>query len=161
MESTTEMRDQVTRFAALPLVAAATLLLGPTSAQATLGESAATVDRDARALSAERLPSAARGSMGVHELRKETLTVREFADASGTVFAVAWTGIARPDLGALLGAHHAAYRSAARQSAPVRGPRTVNAGTVVVQTWGHGRNLGGRAWLPSLLPAGVTVDEIR
>ena len=152
------MTGKVTRFAALPIVAT---LLGPASALATLGEAATSVDRDATTLSAARLPVAARGALGVHELRKETLTVREFADASGTVFAVAWTGIARPDLSALLGAHYAAYRSAADQSAQLRGPRMVNAGTVVVQTWGHGRSLDGRAWLPSLLPAGVSVDEIR
>lgn len=152
------MTGKLTRFAALPLVAA---LLGPAAARATLGEAAASVDRDARSLSAERLPVAARGTLGVHELRRETLTVREFANASGTVFAVAWTGIARPDLEALLGAHYAAFRSEAGRSSPARGPRTVNAGTVVVQTWGHGRSLAGRAWLPSLLPAGVSVDEIR
>jgi len=152
------MNGKSMSFAALPIVGA---LLGPVAAHATLGEPATSVDRDAAALSAARQPVAARGNLGVHELRKETLTVREFADASGTVFALAWTGMARPDLSALLGAHYGAYRSAAAQESPVRGPRTVNAGTAVVQTWGHGRSLGGRAWLPALLPAGVSLDEIR
>jgi hypothetical protein len=89
------------------------------------------------------------------------VSVREFATPSGVVFAVAWSGLAMPDLGTLLGVHHADYRAAAKRGAAGRGPRRVEAAQVVVETWGHARNLRGRAWLPALLPAGVNVDDLQ
>jgi hypothetical protein len=32
---------------------------------------------------------------------------------------------------------------------------------VVVERWGHMRDLHGRAYLPALLPDGVTVDDLQ
>jgi hypothetical protein len=37
----------------------------------------------------------------------------------------------------------------------------VAAAHVVVDRWGHMRDLHGRAWIPDLVPQGVTLDEIR
>jgi hypothetical protein len=140
---------------ALALLAAG----GP--ARATLGEPEASVDGDGRALAMDRQPPVVRGATAVHELRAPTCSVREFVSPSGTVYAVAWSGLARPDLGALLGAYHAEYRAAAAAAAPVRGPRRVEAQNVVVETWGHARSLHGRAWVPALVPAGVSLDDVQ
>lgn len=130
-------------------------------ARAALGEPEASVDRDRRALAMDRQPPGdARAGVKVHELRGPTQTVREFADPNGTVFAVAWSGIAPPDLPRLLGAYHAEYRAAARRRA-VRGPRRVESAHVVVETWGHGRALHGRAWIPSLVPPGASLDDVQ
>jgi len=143
------------------VVVAVGLIAGPGRARATLGELEATVDRDRAALSMARAPPAARGGAVVHELGKPTVSVREFVGPSGRVFAVAWAGLARPDLAALMGAYHGAYRAAASARRTGRGPRRVEAADVVVETWGHGRDLHGRAWVPSLVPPGANLDDVR
>lgn len=144
------------------------LLLAGAPARATLGESDASVERDRRALEMERAPAVARGGVAtlpsgvaVHQLASGGTTVREFVTPAGTVFAVAWSGMARPDLAPLLGAYHAGYRAAAARALPSRGPRRVEAGAVVVETWGHARSLHGRAYLPALVPAGVSLDDLQ
>src|SRR5512133_48720 len=93
-------------------------------ARAALGEPEASVDRDRQALAMQRQPVKARAGMAVHELRGPTQTVREFVDPSGTVFAVAWSGVAPPDLPRLLGAYHQEYRAAAARRV-ARAPRRV------------------------------------
>jgi hypothetical protein len=128
--------------------------------RAVLGENETSIGRDRVALAMERQPARAHAAMTVHELRKATQTVREFVDRSGTVFAVAWSGIAPPDLPRLLGAYHQEYRAAAAKRA-ARGPRRVESAHVVVETWGHGRALQGRAWIPSLVPAGANLDDVQ
>jgi hypothetical protein len=91
------------------------------------------------------------------------MTVREYLNASGTVFAVTWNGGQQPDLKVLLGGHFSDYekalgtsqRSAGRQSHfAVKGP------DLVLERSGHMRSLHGRAYLPSLLPTGVTANAI-
>src|SRR6266540_2269840 len=85
----------------------------------------------------------------------------EFVGPSGVVFAVAWGGVSRPDLSVLLGSYAAPYRRAVAQSGPTRRrSRRVQSGGAVVETWGHMRALHGRAWVPALIPPGVTLDEI-
>jgi hypothetical protein len=149
----------VKRWIGLGIAGALLGAAGP--ARATLGEHQATVDRDRAALALKAGPSTARGGVTVHELAGSTATVREFADASGTVFAVAWSGQAPPDLAQLLGAYHAEYVAAAAGPRRARGPRRVEAPNVVVETWGHLRTLQGRAWLPSLVPLGASLDDVR
>jgi hypothetical protein len=139
---------------------AALLLAGP-PARATLGEAEATVERDRQSLAMDREPATTRGGVTVHELKSSTVSVREFLTPSGVVFAVAWSGLTRPDLAPLLGTYQPEYRAAATHGPPGRGPRRVEAARVVVETWGHARNLHGRAWLPALLPAGVKLDDLQ
>jgi hypothetical protein len=130
-------------------------------ARATLGEDGASVDRDREVLAMERQPARAQPGATVHELRGPTVAVREFLAPSGAVFAVAWSGIARPDLSQLLGAFLGEYRAASSRAVPLRGPRRVESGRMIVETWGHARSLHGRAWLPSLVPPEVSLDDVR
>jgi hypothetical protein len=44
---------------------------------------------------------------------------------------------------------------------PGRRHVTVKTDSVVVEKWGHMRNLQGRAYAPALIPKGVNVDEIK
>ncbi len=144
------------------LVALAAISLA-SSAWATLGETAATIPGDEKALAATRGPANVRERYQVERLVSASRTVREYVAPSGVVFAVSWNGVSHPDLGVLLGAYATPVRRVLdrQRASPGRRSRRVEAGGVVVETWGHMRALHGRAWVPALLPAGVTLDEIQ
>jgi hypothetical protein len=147
----------------LPFLLLPAALLAAVPARATLGGTADSVELDRRALSAVRTAGAIRGAYSVHELDAGTLRVREYVSRSGVVFGVAWDGLSHPDLGMLLGSYAAAWREAERQTprSPGHRHRTVSSGNLVVERWGHMRNLHGRAWDPALLPPRVKSDELR
>ena len=134
----------------------------PRQAQATLGEGADSVARDRQALSAVSKTTSSHANYTVQEVTTESATIREYLNLSGVVFAVAWNGLAHPDLNTLLGSFAGEYRAAKRQTERKRGQRRsrVQSGQVIVETWGHMRNLQGRAYLPALLPEGVSANEI-
>lgn len=88
-------------------------------------------------------------------------TVREYVNAEGKVFGVSWTGPVVPNLEQLFGAHYESYREALKGRGPGRKPVRVDRSDLVVQAAGHMRAYRGRAYVPQMLPAGVTVDEIK
>lgn len=134
-------------------------------AEATLGEPADTIARDTRKFSGVLQKSLVRPRYRVQSIASgiTATTVREYVSPSGVVFAVAWNGLVHPDLQVLLGNYHQDYRKALASAVREPGRRGTKVTTerLVVQTWGHMRNLQGRAYLPELLPEGVSVDEIR
>jgi hypothetical protein len=150
--------NSLTRLLALGL-----LLLASLPAHAALGGTAASVEADRHALRASRLATVTEASYRVEELETAAGRVRQYLSAAGVVFGVAWEGVAPPNLDTLLGVYAAAWREADDRTpvTPGRRHRTVTAPNLVVERWGHMRNLRGRAWDPALLPAGVTADEIR
>jgi hypothetical protein len=151
------------RSKALGAVVGAILLGVAGRALATLGEPEASVASDCKALSAVQRASTRQAVFTVEELASSGNVVREYVSNTGIVFAVAWRGLTHPDLGALLGSFAAEYREAARaqKRTPGRPAREISTAHVVVETWGHMRNLQGRAYLPSLVPAGMSVDDIK
>jgi hypothetical protein len=130
---------------------------------ATLGQSADSVESDRRALSAGRGGMTMQSGYTVQEINYGGTTVREYLSSSGIVFAVAWNGLRHPDLTALLGSYTDQYRKALQQTPREPGVRHLSVRTdgVVVEKWGHVRNLQGRAYAPDLIPPGVTIDEIK
>lgn len=142
---------------------AVSMLLLPRLGEAALGGTAASVASDRAALAAVHRATTTRSAYTVQEFRSDSSTVREYVTASGTVFAVAWNGRMHPDLTTLLGSYSGEYRAALRQTARKRGLRRqqVQSDGVVVEKWGHMRNLQGRAYAPALIPTGVTIDEIK
>jgi hypothetical protein len=133
-------------------------------ARATLGEPETSVSRDRKALAAVARGTADHGTHSVHELERGGTTIREYVSPQGIVFAVTWAGLANPDLHTLLGSYAAEYEEAARQGgghAKGRRALRVEAAHVVVDRWGHMRDLHGRAYVPDLIPEGVSLDEIR
>jgi hypothetical protein len=89
--------------------------------------------------------------------------VREYVSTSGVVFGIAWNGLIHPNLTQLLGSYAGEYQEALLQTPRIKGSRHLQVKTsgVVVEKWGHMRNLQGRAYVPSLIPPGVRVDEIK
>ena len=132
-------------------------------ARATLGEPAESISVDSRALSAARQGVTTRNRYTVEEVVSDANVVREYLTPSGIVFAIAWNGLSHPDLTPLLGSYVAEYRQALRKTPRTPGRRhfRVRADRVVVEKWGHMRNLQGRAYDPALIPPGVSIDEIK
>ncbi len=133
-------------------------------AQAVLGEPADSVAADQRALSALRsAATTTHADYTVRQIESAAVTLREYISPSGIVFAVAWNGLVNPDLTQLLGSYADEFEQARQHATRKRGRRSrqVKTNRVVVETWGHMRDLQGRAYVPALIPSGVTIDEIK
>jgi Protein of unknown function (DUF2844) len=131
--------------------------------QATLGESADSVDLDRKALSAVRRVTTVRNGYTVYVIGSDSAVIREYVSSSGVVFGIAWNGMLHPDLTQLLGSYAGEYQEAVQKTPRKPGQRRLQVKTdrVVVQKWGHMRNLQGRAYAPALIPPGVNIDEIK
>ena len=146
--------------APLMLVAIGSLWSG--EARACLGGDLTSVLDDA----AELRGTAQTSSLQQFE-REEIVTdngmrVREFLNRKGIVFAVTWAGPTAPDLQRLLGARFAVYTTALTTRTRLGLQRSVRVATpdLVVELEGHLRNFTGRAYLPGMLPTGVSMANL-
>ncbi len=141
-----------------------TMLALPLPAAASLGGNLNSVEAD-RAFLRGTLERTAATGYSVRQIRMPNgVVVREYVSLAGNVFAVSWQGPTRPDLRELLGPYFETYI----QSIPpkmkfrlVRGPVRIEANGLVVEMAGHARWLIGRAYLTTMLPAGVSAREIQ
>jgi Protein of unknown function (DUF2844) len=101
----------------------------------------------------------------VHEIKAPTGTVvREYVSADGRVFGVAWQGPFLPDLSQIFGSFYGQYADAIRTEKRTyagRRPVAIQQPRLVVQGGGHMLGHFGRAYLPDMLPEGVSSDAIR
>ncbi len=142
-------------------VVAAVLAMTASTGRAALGEAEGSIAADAVGARAavEMSPQA---GFTVNRFTDATATnVREYAAPNGIVFAVAWDGMATPDLSRLLGAYYGDYVSAAA-GAPAGSQRSRGVGQGgIVERSGPMRAMRGRAYVPALMPAGVDESEIK
>jgi hypothetical protein len=137
----------------------ASALVAAGAARASLGDGQASVAADqARLRGTLRTTRAAAYTM--HEIQAASgVQVHEYVAPSGSVFAVSWQGPFLPDMKQLLGPWFDEY---ARQmhAKRRRGPVSIQTPDLVVEMTGHARWRAGRAYVPSLVPAGVAPAEI-
>ncbi len=147
----------------LGLGISAAILTAAPMAHAALGESTDSITSDRKALSAAWGATIARSGYTIQTIVSASTTVREYLSPSGIVFGIAWNGLAHPELTRLLGSYAGEYQDAQRQTPHKPGRRRLHVKTnrIIVEKWGHMRNLQGRAYVPSLIPSGVSVDEIK
>jgi hypothetical protein len=145
------------------LIVFSLIIFHPLVAHAVLGETAEPDNAARRMPAAFSVRSQIRETYTVRTVESDSSTIREFIAPTGIVFAVAWNGIAQPDLSILLGSYNRDYQNALKSEARALGRRSraIRTERVVVEHWGHMRNLGGRAYAPSLLPEGVALDDIQ
>lgn len=95
----------------------------------------------------------------VHSLTSPAgVRIRQYADASGFVFAVAWDGPVLPNLELLLGTTFSAYAQGQRQRS--RGVR-IQTPALFLESAGMMRAFFGKGVLTERLPANVSVQDIQ
>jgi len=160
------------------------LLLIPLPALASLGGNAASVNQDLTALrgDAPTVTAAAARTLAVQAADVTPVAspyqVKAFSTSFGTVvreyvyqgsvFAVAWNGPVIPDLAQLFGhANYAIYGNAvsaqhkAHSTHSNRRALTVSEPTLVVHSYGRVPHFTGSAYIPGLIPAGVSTTDIQ
>ncbi len=148
----------------LPLLVSATSYAG-------LGDREGSVEHDRRGMSqkAVREEPEVHEHYIVHKIKHKNRELREFTNLDGVIFAISWSGNAHPDLSALLGSHWNKYDRASRKGRGGGHRRRKNLGhtdvvqtpDIVVEKGGHMRAIRGRAYIQSLIPEGVSLDEIQ
>jgi hypothetical protein len=135
--------------------------LGPNIACATLGEAETTVQADVDQMRASIRSSQDRLGYRVHEIQLPTGTVlREFVAPGGNVFAVAWSGPAKPDLRQTLGKYFDTAVSAPKPKFADRRHVQFQQGDLIIEGRGHMRAMSGRAYLASAIPSGVNLGDL-
>lgn len=141
--------------------ACAGLLSLPPTACAALGGAVEPAAPGQVKVRAAARPDGAQASYTIHERQTEAgTTVREYADANGTVFAVRWDGPAKPDVRRLLGNYFSEYTTAANEGRGTLRRAGVERNGLVVRSGGRLRAFSGLAYLPAALPAGVTPESL-
>lgn len=144
------------------LLAWLALLAAASPAMAELGGNVTSVEADQQHLMAQRRILAA-AAYTVQEIQMPSGTVvREYVTPAGIVFAVSWSGPQMPDLRQIFGSKYfSQWQDAAKAQGLRHGPMQVQQPDLVVQTGGHMRAHVGLAYVPQLVPEGVSVDQLQ
>jgi Protein of unknown function (DUF2844) len=148
---------------ACALAATCILLARPLPAAAALGGDETSIETDRVHMQAALLQVTPADAYTVHAIQTASgITVREYASPTGSVFAVAWQGRWQPDLRQVLGPYFAQYlQAAAGIKRARRGPLVIQQADFVLELGGQPRAFVGRAYVPRLMPQGVTTERIR
>lgn len=144
----------------LSTLASAALLILTLPSQAALGGDATSVTNDQLHMQAT-LRSVQSQGYTMHELSAPSGTVREYVNSQGKVFGVAWQGQARPDFQQLFGTYFPQFIEAGKAHRRGAGPLIIEQPGLVVYSGGHMRAFFGKAYVPDMLPQGVTADAIK
>jgi uncharacterized protein DUF2844 len=158
-----QSRGSYAKSAFWAVILAAALLVIDSPALAGLGEDVSSVQAD-QAKMLGSLRTSQTQAFEVHEIKGATgVVVREYV-SGGKVFAVAWQGSWPPDMRQILAGYFDQYQRAAQaevNSHPGRRPLAIEEPGLVVQSGGHMRSFAGRAYVPQMLPAGISAEDIQ
>lgn len=101
------------------------------------------------------------GNYQIHEIQTAQGAVREYVAPSGNVFGVAWSGQFPPDLRQILGTYFDQYVNVPRGKRMARGPVTLETPNFVIERGGHQGFFFGRAFVPQMVPQGVSAASIK
>src|ERR1039458_7263153 len=146
-------------------ILSATMLMFALTSFAGLGEDVSSVQADQAHMQGNLRTTQAQ-AYTVQEIQAPTgVVVREYVSpTTGKVFAVAWQGPWPPDMRQLMSNYFAQYQQAAQTQAAARAgrhPLVIQQPGLVVQAGGHMRSFAGRAYVPEMLPQGVSAEAIR
>jgi hypothetical protein len=149
---------------AFTAAAVTALALTAIPAFAALGGSADSISTDGAVLRGI-LRSTAFTQYDVQEIDGEATTVREYSTRSGQVFAVTWQGLAPPNLQQVLGDYFSRLKAAAAAARASQGTSVhrvfqVDQPDFVLRSSAHMRDFHGVAYIPALVPEGVTAEQL-
>ncbi len=145
----------------IPLAALVLCAMTSRVATASLGDDVTSVEADRVHMKAAAIATSRSALYTVHEMQAAGgTTVREFASADGIVFAVTWKGPFKPDLRQALGRYFQAYQDAPRAKRQGHSHDVVEQPGLIVHSSGRMRAFVGIAYVPQLVPAGVSVDQL-
>ena len=148
------------RLTRLKLLAAAAMTL-PALAFASLGGTISSVQTDQINMKASMRVASTSDKYTVHEIETPTGTlVREYVDKNGKVFGVAWNGSTMPDLRQVLGSYFDTFAKSSNAVKSGHNHMMVREPELIVRSSGHMRAYRGSAYVPSMLPEGVTSNQI-
>ena len=131
------------------------------AALATLGADVSSVDSDRVRMKAASVTTTTSALYSVHEMQTPSGTVvREFANSAGVVFAVTWRGPLPPNLRQTLGTYFQKYQLAPRSGLHGHTHDVVEQPDLVVHSAGHLRAFLGSAYVPQLVPAGLSIEQL-
>ncbi len=138
------------------------LLLAISPAWAALGQPESSVDADGQYLHG-RIHRELHDTYRLLLITDPTGTqVREFVTPKGLVFGISWQGPFVPSMQQLLGTHFAYLRQFAQAQKERRGgPLMIQTDDFVFTSGGRMRAYHGRAFLPNLLPPGVSPEVVQ
>lgn len=140
------------------LVGALAGLLLCANAWAKLGSDVASVQADQHVWAASNTSAMLGNATLYTQTLPNGLTLRQYVDATGSVFAVAWNGPVLPDFERLLGSWYPRYSEALRTQ---RRGISLHDADLVIESSGMMRAFSGRAYLPQRLPAALVAQDIR
>jgi hypothetical protein len=138
-------------------------LLWAAHAHAALGSDIGSVREAQQALHGSLNAEMHAGYSSAEISTESGIRICQYLNERGVVFAAVWSGPIRPDLQQLLGRFYPEYAVALKQRVALgrqRALRIVTA-SLVVELGGHLRAYEGRAYVPSLMPAGLSLEELR
>ena len=158
------MKNKLIKFL-LPLLIGSMI---PLSAWATLGENSASIMSDQIALKAtptqdlqsSDLEKARLNAYQIQSLTTATGIVVKQYTYNGKVFAIIWYGKKVPDQNQLLGKYFPAFQTSSPSYKSLT-VRKVQNSDFISSTGGWMGHYAGEAFIPSLAPAGVTLDSLK
>lgn len=144
----------------LSMLAFAVFLSLTLPAFAALGGDATSVTNDQLKMQAT-LHSTQQQNYTMHELTTPAGKIREYVTPEGKVFGVAWKGQTVPDFPQLLGTYFQQFIQAGKNHRRGGGPLVIEQPGLVLYSAGHMRAYLGKAYVPDMLPEGVTADAIK
>lgn len=139
-------------------------LLVVAPAWAALGQPVASVERDRTAMGGQGQSKPGKG-YSIESITVAGMTIKEYVSSDAIVFAVTWRGTGAPDLPLLFGSYFDEYQeglTALQNKQPrIRRPLVLKTAHLVVERAGHIRYMWGRAFIPTLLPATISPEDIQ
>jgi Protein of unknown function (DUF2844) len=137
--------------------------LCPITAWAQLGDKTSTIDQLASKTKLSVKPVVTQKNYTIHELSDGVLTIKEYANKDGRIFAITWDGLSHPDLALLLGSYFEDFSQSVTHGGRPYGRTSqseVRGEHVSVLKWGQMRSAHGKAYLHDELPQGLTIENI-
>ncbi len=140
-----------------------TAFFAASSAQATVGQGASSVQSDMAQLKGTNYKVTTNSVYTTYSFFAYGDTIKEYANNDGVIFAMRWHGVSQPPIKDILGTYFNSYAaaSAARAHLHMRRPIMIKTPTIHVFRGGHMRDWLGTAFVQSLAPSGITAGDLR